>query len=133
MTREDAIYQLEDLKKEAMSHFWCEKDDCANDDKIHHRDAEGPDRAIAALRVADGANASSRVKKPRAPKMTCDETSQNLKSIAKRGGQAMKQYTESELASILNLHKAWIIGEDDGKRANLSGANLSGATLRGQR
>ena len=36
MTREEAIYQLEDLKKEAMSHFWCEKDDCANDDKIHH-------------------------------------------------------------------------------------------------
>ena len=52
----------------------------------------------------------------------------------------MKQYTESELASILNLHKAWIIGEDYGKRAdlreanlseaNLSGANLSGANLR---
>ena len=42
----------------------------------------------------------------------------------------MKQYTESELASILNLHKAWIIGEDYGKRANLSGANLSGADLR---
>ena len=40
MTREEAIYQLEDLKKEAMSHFWCEKDDCENDDKIHHRDAE---------------------------------------------------------------------------------------------
>ena len=57
----------------------------------------------------------------------------------------MKQYTESELASILNLHKAWISGEDYGKRAdlswadlreanlreaNLSGANLSGANLR---
>ena len=42
----------------------------------------------------------------------------------------MKQYTESELASILNLHKAWIIGEDYGKRANLSGANLSEADLR---
>ena len=41
----------------------------------------------------------------------------------------MKQYTESELASILNLHKAWIIGEDYGKRANLSGADLSGADL----
>ena len=48
--------------------------------------------------------------------------------------------TESELASILNLHKAWIIGEDYGKRAdlreadlreaNLSGANLRGANLR---
>ena len=42
----------------------------------------------------------------------------------------MKQYTESELASILNLHKAWIIGEDYGKRANLSGADLCGANLR---
>ena len=36
----------------------------------------------------------------------------------------MKQYTESELASILNLHKAWIIGEDYGKRADLSEADL---------
>ena len=43
----------------------------------------------------------------------------------------MKQYTESELASILNLHKAWIIGEDYGKRADLSGADLSRADLNG--
>lgn len=43
----------------------------------------------------------------------------------------MKQYTESELASILNLHKAWIIGEDYGERANLSRADLSRANLRG--
>ena len=35
--------------------------------------------------------------------------------------------TESELASILNLHKAWIIGEDYGKRADLSRANLGWA------
>ena len=42
----------------------------------------------------------------------------------------MKQYTESELASILNLHKAWIIGEDYGKRADLRGADLSWANLR---
>ena len=42
----------------------------------------------------------------------------------------MKQYTGSELASILNLHKAWIIGEDYGKRANLREANLRGANLR---
>ena len=42
----------------------------------------------------------------------------------------MKQYTESELASILNLHKAWIIGEDYGKRADLSEADLSEADLR---
>ena len=41
----------------------------------------------------------------------------------------MKQYTESELASILNLHKAWIIGEDYGKRADLSGADLRRANL----
>ena len=42
----------------------------------------------------------------------------------------MKQYTESELASILKLHKAWIIGEDYGKRAYLREADLSGADLR---
>ena len=41
----------------------------------------------------------------------------------------MKQYTKSELASILNLHKAWIIGEDYGKRANLSRADLREADL----
>ena len=41
----------------------------------------------------------------------------------------MKQYTESELASILNLHKAWIIGEDYGKRADLSRADLREADL----
>ena len=41
----------------------------------------------------------------------------------------MKQYTESELASILNLHKAWIIGEDYGERADLSRADLSRADL----
>ena len=43
----------------------------------------------------------------------------------------MKQYTESELASILNLHKAWIIGENYGKRADLSGADLRRADLSG--
>ena len=41
----------------------------------------------------------------------------------------MKQYTGSELASILNLHKAWISGEDYGKRADLREANLSRADL----
>ena len=41
----------------------------------------------------------------------------------------MKQYTESKLASILKLHKAWIIGEGYGKRANLSEADLSRADL----
>ena len=39
--------------------------------------------------------------------------------------------TESELASILNLHKAWIIGEDYGKRADLREADLSRADLSG--
>ena len=43
----------------------------------------------------------------------------------------MKQYTESELASILNLHKAWIIGEDYGKRADLRWADLRWADLSG--
>ena len=43
----------------------------------------------------------------------------------------MKQYTESELASILNLHKAWIIGEDYGKRADLREADLRWANLSG--
>ena len=43
----------------------------------------------------------------------------------------MKQYTESELASILNLHKAWIIGEDYGKRADLREADLREANLSG--
>ena len=43
----------------------------------------------------------------------------------------MKQYTESELASILNLHKAWIIGEDYGKRADLRWTDLRWANLRG--
>ena len=43
----------------------------------------------------------------------------------------MKQYTESELASILKLHKAWIIGEDYGKRADLSWADLREADLSG--
>ena len=41
----------------------------------------------------------------------------------------MKQYTESELASILNSHKAWIIGEDYGKRADLREADLREANL----
>ena len=83
MTREEAICQLEDLKKRQCPIFWHEEDDCENDDKIHHRDAEALDMAIAALRAADGANAAARVKKPRAPKMTRDEMLQNLKSIAK--------------------------------------------------
>ena len=55
------------------------------DDDIPLQVATALDMAIAALRAADGANAAARVKKPRAPKMTCDEMLQNLKSVAKGG------------------------------------------------
>ena len=34
-----------------------------------------------------------------------------------------------ELNSILRLHKAWLIGEDGGERANLQGADLRHAIL----
>jgi uncharacterized protein YjbI with pentapeptide repeats len=37
--------------------------------------------------------------------------------------------TTTELAAILASHKAWLRGEAEGARANLSGANLSGADL----
>lgn len=88
MTREEAICQLEDLKKEAMSHFWCEKDDCANDDKIHHRDAEALDIAISALRETNGGECGGACKKTRPPKMTCDEMLRNLESIANKHGMS---------------------------------------------
>lgn len=38
---------------------------------------------------------------------------------------------QKELDKILELHKMWLWGDANGKRANLSGANLSGANLRG--
>ena len=38
---------------------------------------------------------------------------------------------QEELQKILEAHKKWINSEDDGVRANLSGANLSGANLSG--
>ena len=37
--------------------------------------------------------------------------------------------TKEKLMEILSSHKAWLRGEPDGSRANLSGANLSGANL----
>ena len=36
-----------------------------------------------------------------------------------------------KLNEVLEDHKKWLIGEDVGKRADLSEANLSGANLRG--
>lgn len=37
---------------------------------------------------------------------------------------------QEELQKILEAHKKWINSEDDGVRADLSGADLSGANLR---
>ena len=39
--------------------------------------------------------------------------------------------TNEEIETILDLHKKWLRGEEDGKRANLAGANLTGAYLEG--
>ena len=38
---------------------------------------------------------------------------------------------QEKLQKILEAHKKWINSEDDGVRANLSGADLRGANLRG--
>ena len=38
---------------------------------------------------------------------------------------------KEELNKILELHKKWVNGEEDGVKANLRGANLRGADLRG--
>lgn len=38
---------------------------------------------------------------------------------------------KKELEQILNLHKMWVEGNEDGVRANLNGANLNGANLSG--
>lgn len=43
----------------------------------------------------------------------------------------MKQYTKEQINEILELHKAWLFGEEGGVCANLSDANLSGANLSG--
>ena len=40
-----------------------------------------------------------------------------------------KVYTKEELQEILSKHKKWLLNEDGGERANLSGANLSRADL----
>ena len=42
-----------------------------------------------------------------------------------------KVYTKEELQEILSKHKKWLLDEQRGERANLSGANLSGANLSG--
>lgn len=42
----------------------------------------------------------------------------------------MKTYTAEELQEILNQHKLWL-QDQDGERANLSGADLSGVNLSG--
>jgi uncharacterized protein YjbI with pentapeptide repeats len=36
---------------------------------------------------------------------------------------------QQKLKNVLELHRKWMLGEDGGSRANLSGANLSGANL----
>ena len=42
-----------------------------------------------------------------------------------------KVYTKEELQEILSKHKKWLLNEDGGERANLSGADLSVANLSG--
>ena len=36
---------------------------------------------------------------------------------------------QKELDEILRMHKMWLDGEEEGKRADLQGANLQGANL----
>ena len=43
----------------------------------------------------------------------------------------MKRITQEELNEFLRKHKLWLIGDDEGERANLGGANLYGANLGG--
>ncbi|WP_449102506.1 pentapeptide repeat-containing protein [Pseudomonas extremaustralis] len=43
----------------------------------------------------------------------------------------MKTYTAEKLAEILGKHRSWLLDEEGGERANLSGANLSDANLSG--
>jgi hypothetical protein len=43
----------------------------------------------------------------------------------------MKTYTSEQLAEILGKHRSWLLDEDGGERADLSGANLRDANLRG--
>jgi len=37
----------------------------------------------------------------------------------------MKTYTHEELAKIIEKHQAWLDDQENGERANLSGANSS--------
>ena len=41
----------------------------------------------------------------------------------------MKTITENELADILCKHRLWVLGDSNGRRADLRGVNLSGADL----
>ena len=43
----------------------------------------------------------------------------------------LKTYTQEELNEILENHKKWLKGNNQGNRANLIGADLSGADLKG--
>ena len=43
----------------------------------------------------------------------------------------MKKITKDELEVFLRKHKLWLAGDEEGERANLTGANLRGANLRG--
>ena len=43
----------------------------------------------------------------------------------------MKKITQEELQQFLRKHKLWLIGDPNGKRADLRGANLRGADLYG--
>ena len=42
----------------------------------------------------------------------------------------MKTYTQSQIAEVLSLHKAWLTGSPAGQRAELRYADLSGTDLR---
>ena len=44
----------------------------------------------------------------------------------------MTTYSADDLRQLLDLHRRWLLGEDGGQRAYLSGANLSGADLSDQ-
>ena len=86
MTREEAICQLEDLKKRQCPIFGREEDDC--DDGIRHRDAEALNIAISALRETNGGECGGACKKTRPLRMTCDEMLRNLESIANKHGMS---------------------------------------------
>ena len=45
----------------------------------------------------------------------------------------MRTLTKLELNAILESHKKWLLGEDEGVKANLRYADLSGADLRNAR